>query len=523
MVPRSRSSVRQGYDETAAGEIELAAALDELPRLFGYSALKPGQGDVLRAIYAGEDVLAVMPTGAGKSLCYQLPAFTRPGLTVVVSPLIALMRDQVLRLAGRGRRAAALHSNATAIEQVAVRDALRGRRLDILYVSPERFVLPDFLRLLREAGTRLVAIDEAHCIAQWGHHFRPDYLDLKPALADLGDPQVIALTASADAETREEIVRHLFAREPRVVVRSFERENLRLVMVRKTDALRQVPTFVDRQRGSAGLVYVSTRRRAELFAERLRGLGHDAWAYHAGLSAADRAAAQDAFLTQPAPVICGTVAFGLGIDRPDVRFVCHADMPASVEAYYQEIGRAGRDGDPAEALLLHSPEDAALMRDRLARADHGRDHIEVELRKFAALEALCESDACRRAGLLAALGEQAPACGVCDNCRRSGIATLFNRLQRGTRRVVADKMPALLGGSARPLPEPAQRHEPSLWPNGYAPPLPPSPVSVVAARARRGLDVQRAARARALGGPPKSVSLPIPEIDRERDGSRLDP
>ena len=514
MVLRSGFSVTTTTG-TAPGEVELATALGDLPRLFGFSGLRPGQGDVLRAVYAGEDVLAVMPTGAGKSLCYQLPAFTRPGLTVVVSPLIALMRDQVLQLAQRGRRAAALHSNASAIEQVAVRDALRGRRLDLLYVAPERFVLPDFLRVLRAAGARLVAIDEAHCIAQWGHHFRPDYLDLKPALADLGDPQVIALTASADAETRGEIVRHLFAREPRVIVRSFERENLRLAMTRKTDALRQTAAFVARHRGETGLVYVSTRKRAELFADRLRTLGHDAFAYHAGLSAAERAAAQDAFLTRPAPIICGTVAFGLGIDRPDVRFVCHADMPASVEAYYQEIGRAGRDGEPADALLLHSAEDAALVRDRIARAERGREHIAIELRKFAALEALCESDACRRAGVLAALGEEAGPCGVCDNCRRSGVARIVARLQRHTRRALFDRM--------RPRETTIVDADLPPTPATYVPPTPMAPVSVLAARARRALDAQRAARARGLGIPPNRVPPPLPPETAEPYSSSLEP
>jgi ATP-dependent DNA helicase RecQ len=393
-----------------------AEAIATLERVFGFTSLKPGQAEILDAVLAGEDVLAVMPTGAGKSLCYQLPAVVRGRLTVVVSPLIALMRDQVGQLRAKGVAAGALHSGNTGADHADVEQALRQRRLRLLYVSPERLLRPGTLGLLREAGCDRLAIDEAHCVSQWGHDFRPEYMELRDAADGLGDPQIVAVTASADPETRDEIVAKLFRRVPKRFVRSFDRPNLHLSIARKGDALRQIKSFVGKHKGDAGIVYVASRKGVEKLAAALSADGLWALPYHAGLEAHVRNAHQDEFLRARGVIVVATIAFGMGIDKPDVRFVCHADLPGSVEGYYQEIGRAGRDGQRSDTLMLWGEGDIRLRERQIALSDAGPDRKAMEHQRLNALLALCESPRCRRQTLLAAFGEVGPACGFCDIC-----------------------------------------------------------------------------------------------------------
>ncbi len=420
-------------------------ALDALERVFGFTALRPGQDEVVAAVLAGEDVLAVMPTGAGKSLCYQLPAVIGGSLTVVVSPLIALMRDQVGQLRAKGVAAGALHSGNTGAEAFDIETALRQRKLKLLYVSPERLLRPGTLDALRAAGCDRLAIDEAHCVSQWGHDFRPEYMELRDAADVLGAPQIIAVTASADPATREEIVGKLFRRQPRRFVRSFDRPNLHLAIERKGDALRQIKAFVRAHKGQAGIVYAASRKGVEKLAEQLNAEGAWALPYHAGMEAHLRHANQDEFLRKPGVIVVATIAFGMGIDKPDVRFVCHADLPGSAEGYYQEIGRAGRDGSRADTLMLWGEGDIRLRERHIALSDAGEARKAMERRRLGALLALCESPRCRRQTLLAAFGEEGPPCGFCDICE--GAHTMFDGA------VAAQKaMSALLRTSGRFFP-----------------------------------------------------------------------
>ena len=353
-------------------------ALHILETVYGYDSFRPGQREVLEAVFAGEDVMAVMPTGSGKSLLYQLPALVRPGLTIVVSPLIALMRDQVQALRAYKIAAAALNSANEYAENMRVEDAIREGKLRLVYVAPERLVREDTLALLRDARANLLAIDEAHCVSQWGHDFRPEYLALGDIARALGDIQTLAVTATADEPTRKEISRKLFVRPPHIFVHSFDRPNLRLAMTAKKNSARQIADALEAHKGSNGIVYCSSRKRCERFAEALCALGHDALPYHAGLAPLTRSANQDRFLREDGIVVCATIAFGMGIDKPDVRFVFHADLPQSVEAYYQEIGRAGRDGLPADTLLLFGAGDVGLRKRQIFESDAPQERKRVD-------------------------------------------------------------------------------------------------------------------------------------------------
>jgi ATP-dependent DNA helicase RecQ len=403
------------------GSESLDAAEATLHTVFGFERFRAGQAEIVRALLGGEDVLAVMPTGSGKSLCYQLPAILRGGLTVVVSPLIALMRDQVRQLQGFGVNAASLNSaNADDENQRVYRD-LRDGSLRLLYVAPERLVRSDTVALLKRSGAGLLAIDEAHCVSQWGHDFRPEYLELGQIRAELGDITTIALTATADAPTRADIVQKLFGaqdgrRPPRTFIRSFDRPNLHLMMQPKANARKQIGDFIAARRGLSGIVYCASRRRTEELAAGLNAMGHTALAYHAGMDQRLRDANQDAFLREDGVVMVATVAFGMGIDKPDVRYVCHADMPRNVEAYYQEIGRAGRDGLPAETLTLYGLDDMRLRRLQIEEGEASDERKRIERQRFNALVALCESPRCRRQTLLAYFGETSEPCGNCDLC-----------------------------------------------------------------------------------------------------------
>lgn len=403
------------------GSSSLDAAESTLHRVFGFERFRAGQAEIVQALLEGEDVLAVMPTGSGKSLCYQLPAILRDGLTVVVSPLIALMRDQVRQLQGFGVNAASLNSANDEAENQRVYRDLREGTLRLLYVAPERLVRPDTVALLKRSGANLLAIDEAHCVSQWGHDFRPEYLALGQIRAELGDITTIALTATADAPTRADIVQKLFATSPRTFIRSFDRPNLHLMMLPKASAKKQIGDFIAARRGMSGIVYCSSRKRTEDLAAGLNAMGHTALAYHAGMEQRLRDANQDTFLREDGVVMVATVAFGMGIDKPDVRFVCHADMPRNVEAYYQEIGRAGRDGLPAETMTLYGLDDMRLRRLQIEEGEASDERKRIERQRFNALIALCESPRCRRQTLLAYFGESSEPCGHCDLCQ-DGVA-----------------------------------------------------------------------------------------------------
>jgi ATP-dependent DNA helicase RecQ len=398
------------------GEKLLDKARDELGRVFGFPGFRPGQEEIIGATLSGQDVLAVMPTGSGKSLCFQLPALARDGLALVVSPLIALMRDQVAQLRELGIAAAALNSASDAGERQRVAQALRERSLRLLYVAPERLVRDDMIALLRGAKVDLFAIDEAHCVSQWGHDFRPEYMRLRDIGAALGGVQTIAVTATADGPTRADIAARLFTRPPRIFVRSFDRPNLFLAMRPKADATRQLADRLEAHKGESGIIYCASRRRTEELAEELSRRGRRALAYHAGLDHQVRARNQDEFLQNDGVIVCATIAFGMGIDKPDVRFVFHADMPSSVESYYQEIGRAGRDGLPADTFTLYGAGDIALRRRQIAEGDAPDARKRIEEKKLDDLVSLCESARCRRQVLLGLFGEEAEPCGHCDVC-----------------------------------------------------------------------------------------------------------
>ena len=395
---------------------DLAEARTTLRSTFGFEDFRPGQTAIVEAVLGGADVLAVMPTGSGKSLCYQLPALLREGLTVVVSPLIALMRNQVAQLNGFGIAAASLNSSNDFSENRDIVERLARGELRLVYVAPERLAKPETLSLLKRSNVSLLAVDEAHCISQWGHDFRPEYLALGEAQEALGGVQTIAFTATADAGTRADILAKLFRRAPTVFVHGFDRPNLRLRMRAKTSGRGQIMDFVRAHRGQSGIVYCGSRKKTEKVADFLRQDGCNALPYHAGLEPALRSRHQDAFLQEDGVVMAATIAFGMGIDKPDVRFVLHADLPSNIESYYQEIGRAGRDGLPADTLTLYGMGDIRLRRMQIDEREASDAQKRVERQRLNALVSLCESPRCRRQMLLAYFGEEAQPCGNCDIC-----------------------------------------------------------------------------------------------------------
>jgi ATP-dependent DNA helicase RecQ len=403
-----------------AASAPAAAAPDDLhatlARVFGFPAFRPGQEEIARAVLRGQDVLAIMPTGGGKSLCFQLPALCREGLTVVISPLIALMRDQVRALTEAGVAAGALTSATQPDEAEAIFAALDDRSLKLLYIAPERLAASATTGLLRRSNCRLIAVDEAHCVSQWGHDFRPDYLRIGALRRDLGVP-LAAFTATADVETRTEIVARLFAgATPQVFLRGFDRPNLRLAFAVKDNPRRQLMDFITPRRGQSGIVYCATRARTESLARALADDGHPARAYHGGMEDWERRQVEEGFQTDDAAIVCATVAFGMGVDKPDVRWVLQADLPKSIEAYWQEIGRAGRDGLPADTLTLFGPDDIRLRRSQIDESPAPPERRSADHARLNALLGLAEGMGCRRRMLLAYFGEVSGPCGNCDLC-----------------------------------------------------------------------------------------------------------
>ncbi|WP_150562672.1 DNA helicase RecQ [Pandoraea cepalis] len=398
----------------------MASALEVLRTVFGYNAFRGDQAAIVDHVADGGDALVLMPTGGGKSLCYQIPALLRPGIGIVVSPLIALMQDQVDALLQAGVRAAYLNSSLGFDEALDTeRRAARGE-LDLLYVAPERLLTDRFLDLLDRLDARgqlaLFAIDEAHCVSQWGHDFRPEYIQLSALHERYPRVPRIALTATADAATREDIQTRLGLTEARLFVSSFDRPNIRYEIVDRDNPRKQLLAFLGRHRGEAGIVYCLSRKKVEETAAWLETQGIPALPYHAGLDADVRRTHQQRFLREEGLVMSATVAFGMGIDKPDVRFVAHLDLPKSLEAYYQETGRAGRDGEPAEAWMTYGLNDVVVHRSRIDESNAPDQQKRIERQKLDALLGYCEAPRCRRTVLLSYFGESSTPCGNCDVC-----------------------------------------------------------------------------------------------------------
>ncbi|ABB32935.1 ATP-dependent DNA helicase RecQ [Geobacter metallireducens RCH3] len=390
--------------------------LDTLRTVFGYRTFRPFQEEIVTRLIGGGDAFVLMPTGGGKSLCYQIPAIHRPGVGIVVSPLISLMKDQVDTLRENGVAAAAYNSAMGEREARQVLARLHAGELDLLYVAPERLMTDAFLERLREIPVALFAIDEAHCVSQWGHDFRPEYVGLGRLRGLFPGVPVIALTATADVQTRSDIIDRLGLRDAQVYVTGFDRPNIRYTVVDKQKPFHQLLAFLGNRPQDAGIVYALSRKRVEEVAGKLRDAGIEAAAYHAGLADGERGRVQEAFLRDDVRVVVATVAFGMGIDKPNVRFVVHYDLPKNIESYYQETGRAGRDGLPAEALLLFGYGDIAVSRS-LIESGNNPEQVRIELHKLNAMVGFAEAGTCRREALLGYFGERlAEPCGNCDLC-----------------------------------------------------------------------------------------------------------
>ena len=394
----------------------MSNATDLLSSVFGFDSFRTGQADIVDAVVAGQNTLAIMPTGGGKSLCFQLPALMRDGVTVVISPLIALMRDQVRALQEAGVEAGALTSGNTEEETEYVYAAANDGRLKILYMAPERLASSGTLAFLQRINTTLIAVDEAHCVSQWGHDFRPDYLRLGDLRKSL-NVQMAAFTATADEETRAEIVTRLFdGSDPAIFLHGFDRPNIHLRFETKDSPRRQILEFAAARKGQPGIIYCATRKKTEGLAAALNDAGHTACHYHGGMEAGDRRHVERRFQREDGLIVVATVAFGMGVDKPDIRWVAHADLPKSIEAYYQEIGRAGRDGAPAETLTLFGPDDIRLRRTQIDEGLAPADRRNADHARLNALLGLAEALGCRRQKLLAFFGEDSAPCGNCDQC-----------------------------------------------------------------------------------------------------------
>ena len=408
----------------------MTTAHQVLHDVFGYGAFRPGQEDIIAALAAGNSLLAVMPTGAGKSLCYQIPAIMAERPTVVISPLLALMDDQVAALRLNGVDAACIHSGLTREQNIAEWRRVTAGEAKLLYLSPERLMTERMLDALSRLNPGLFVVDEAHCISKWGASFRPEYEALSKLKDLFPGAALAAFTATADKATRADIAQKLFRGEGQIVVQGFDRPNLRLGVTGKTSWKPQLLAFLADKRQQAGIIYCLSRKLTDEVADYLRGEGLNAIAYHAGQSSEQRKLGQDRFMSEDAVVMVATIAFGMGIDKPDIRYVFHLNLPGSVEAYYQEIGRAGRDGAPAETMLLHSLSDIAMRRQFIE--NEGDDaHRMREHKRLDALIAYCDAPQCRRVALLSYFDEASGPCGNCDNCIKP--ATLADGTERARR------------------------------------------------------------------------------------------
>ncbi|WP_206711296.1 DNA helicase RecQ [Aquisalinus flavus] len=408
------AAAQSGFEQEAdnGGKHEM------LQHLFGFSSFRHGQEPVIDSLLRGEDVLAVMPTGAGKSLCFQLPAMMNDGFAVIISPLIALMENQVALMKASGIPAGMIHSGRSRADNVADWQGVAAGEIKLLYMSPERLLTPRMQQALAKMPVSMFVIDEAHCISQWGHDFRKDYLGLADLKTQFPGVPLAAFTATADEATRADIVSRIFHGQARQYVQGFDRPNIAITVEEKRSSAKRLETLVKMREGDQGIVYCLSRKGTEQAAQSLRAAGHNALAYHAGLEDADRAERLNRFLTEPDLIICATVAFGMGIDKPDIRYVIHMNLPASMEAYYQEIGRAGRDGEPAEAILLYGYNDLRLRRTMIDESGAVEEVKRVERRRLDSLAAFCEAVTCRRNVLLAYFGDMRDEpCGKCDICR----------------------------------------------------------------------------------------------------------
>ena len=394
-----------------------------LREVFGFDGFRPGQEEIVDHLLGGRHVLAVMPTGSGKSICYQVPALVKQGLSIVVSPLVALMQDQVAALKLAGVAAETINSAASREDNVEIWKRVASGLVRILYLAPERLMTERMIAALQKLDVKLIAVDEAHCISQWGASFRPEYEALHGLREAFPDAPIGAFTATADEAARRDIVKKLFGGKAEVFVSGFDRPNIRLTVQNKDNAKQQLLRFLDDHLGESGIVYALSRKSTEEIAAFLVEKKHRAVAYHAGLTPAQRADAQDLFMTEKGVIVCATIAFGMGIDKPDVRFVFHADLPSSLDAYYQEIGRAGRDGEAAVAHMIFGLGDIRLRRQFIEQGEASEDHKRRENRRLDALVAYCEAPSCRRVALLGYFGEPSEACGNCDVCLSPGERT----------------------------------------------------------------------------------------------------
>ncbi|UQB43515.1 DNA helicase RecQ [Thiomicrospira microaerophila] len=393
-----------------------ANALEVLKRVFGYSAFRPQQLEIIRDLVQGQDCFVLMPTGGGKSLCYQIPAFLRLGTAIVVSPLIALMQDQVAALQANGVAAQMLNSSQDPQISEQVIQQLKSGELDLLYVSPERLLMSGFLNLLQNLPIALFAIDEAHCVSQWGHQFRPEYSQIGALRAGFPNVPFIALTATADQTTQADILQQLHLHNPKIHLGSFDRPNIRYTLVEKNQPFKQLTAFLKQQKNEAGIIYALSRKRVDEIAAKLRAEGLRVAAYHAGLAAQTRHQVHHDFLHDQLDIVVATVAFGMGIDKPNVRFVVHYDIPKNIEGYYQETGRAGRDGLPSEALLLFGMQDVLTAR-QFVDAIQDENQRRLETHKLNSMVNFAEAQTCRRNVLLNYFGEtKHQPCGNCDIC-----------------------------------------------------------------------------------------------------------
>lgn len=415
LTPYMLKMHKLNYEAAPDGPLQI------LQKVYGYDSFRGSQQEIIEYVTNGGSAFVLMPTGGGKSLCYQIPSLCRNGVGVIISPLIALMQDQVDALKQLGIKAAAINSNISLADIQKTKSQIRNGEIDMVYVAPERLLMDDFMALLAESPITLFAIDEAHCVSQWGHDFRPHYTQLSQLAEKFPHIPRIALTATADAPTRKDIIEKLHLNNGRVFIAGFDRPNIYYSIIVKDSPKQQALKFIkENHAGNSGIIYCLSRQAVEDMAEWLSGQGYNALPYHAGLTAEVRAKNQDRFLREENIIMVATIAFGMGIDKPDVRFVVHMSIPKNIEAYYQETGRAGRDGLPAEAMMIYGMNDAAMQRNFIESGNAPENQKRIEHQKLNALLGLCEAASCRRQIMLSYFGDSAKPCGNCDSCLNPG-------------------------------------------------------------------------------------------------------